>query len=217
MRHFAPPARLGPSPLNREIGGAPGVGKGTARRIWPGLAALARPTQPGLPDPPAVRAQTLHSSLPCSSRLSNRCARSLIAACQTLAHRRFQGFSGLRMHALAPSLSGGGTLRVLHSPTLCPWFATVILGMLCVHLLCFSTMFLLISKRLDGNRMAWRCLRWAICCRTGRGVCLAAGGRRRRPPRYRVHQPHHDAGRSPGPARWAPPSSTAPGPPCCAA
>ena len=31
--------------------------------------------------------------------------------------------------------------------------ATVILGMLCVHLLCFSTMFLLISKRLDGNRM----------------------------------------------------------------
>lgn len=31
--------------------------------------------------------------------------------------------------------------------------ATVILGMLCVHLLCFSTMFLLISKRLEGNRM----------------------------------------------------------------
>ena len=34
-----------------------------------------------------------------------------------------------------------------------PMVATVILGMLCVHLLCFSTMFLLISKRLDGNRM----------------------------------------------------------------
>lgn len=31
--------------------------------------------------------------------------------------------------------------------------ATILVGMLCAHLLCFSVMFLLISKRLHGNKM----------------------------------------------------------------
>lgn len=31
--------------------------------------------------------------------------------------------------------------------------ATILVGMLCAHLLCFSVMFLLISRRLQGNRM----------------------------------------------------------------
>ena len=31
--------------------------------------------------------------------------------------------------------------------------ATVLVGMLCAHLLCFAVMFLLISKRLQGKKM----------------------------------------------------------------
>ena len=31
--------------------------------------------------------------------------------------------------------------------------ATILVGMLCAHLLCFSAMFLLISQRLQGNKM----------------------------------------------------------------
>ena len=35
--------------------------------------------------------------------------------------------------------------------------ATILVGMLCAHLLCFSVMFLLIGKRLQGNKMGMDC------------------------------------------------------------
>jgi hypothetical protein len=42
--------------------------------------------------------------------------------------------------------------------------ATILVGMLCAHLLCFAAMFLLISKRLHGKKMGLDFLPWAICC-----------------------------------------------------
>ena len=57
------------------------------------------------------------------------------------------------MHGIGTIALGLWIARPLVFTHPLPMVATVILGMLCVHLLCFSTMFLLISKRLDGNRM----------------------------------------------------------------
>ena len=78
---------------------------------------LARPSPcgPGLQRAPGcVACFAKAASLGCSMRLA-------VHPAAALAHHRFQGFSGLGCTALAPSLSGCGTLGPLSSPTLCPW------------------------------------------------------------------------------------------------
>ena len=42
-------------------------------------------------------------------------------------------------------------------PTLTPMVASILVGMLCAHLLCFSLMFFLISRRLQGKKVGMEC------------------------------------------------------------
>ena len=93
--------------------------------------------------------------------------------------------------------------------------ATVILGMLCVHLLCFSTMFLLISKRLDGNRMGMEVFALGnLLLGVAYALQLVGGVADHRAIGFINHTMTLGA---PWPTRWArPASSTAPCP-CCAA
>lgn len=55
------------------------------------------------------------------------------------------------MHRLVCTFAGA--LHGLPSFTCSPMVATIILGMLCVHLFCFCLMFVLISTRLHGKKM----------------------------------------------------------------